>query len=287
MWLSKAKSRMMRIFKDSKSVDAECSPAVKSLRMVLERVDARRARASKGSRVRLVRFKKRKEVGKKTVERGDVGESGCEGEQEGLLAIGSDGFEEESEVGNVEVMESGCDGEQDGLLAIGLDVFEEENLVGNVVEVEEGIKMVAGGSDSDLDELMHIGPEVFEGDQFKNMGLGYDRLDANVPVGVTTSITSKGKSVQHWVDNMKAMWQHESKPGWMAAIGDDHRYPHYYSLASMAESSAHYRATGYDGLSVIEELEEIDTSEDDDETIVTAFEVPIGGLLLVKIAEIS
>ena len=259
MWFTKTTSRVARFFKSSDAVVAKyegCSPAVSSLRLVLERDDARRARASKGKRVPLLPSRKNGVVIKKTVE--------------------SNG-----------VVKSDCDDEQDRLLAIGPEAFEEENPVENLIGVEEGAKVAATTCEDVLDGLMHIGPEVFEGDGAKDMGLGEECWNANVPAGIARSTTSKEESVQRWIDSMKFMEKDKGIQGGITANGGGDRYPHHRHASFTAEGSRHDYAAEYDVLSVIEEVDEMDTSGDDEKTVITAIEVPIRGLLLIRIAAVS
>ena len=259
MWFTKTTSRVTRLFKSSDAVFARyegCSPAVSSLRLVLAKDDARRARASKENRAPLLRSRKNGVVTKKTVK-------------------------------SNEVVKSACDDEQDGLLAIGPEVFEEENPVGNVVGVAVGVKVAATTCEDVLDELMHIGPEVFEGDRIKDKGFGEECLNANLPAGVGRSRTSKEESVQHWIDSMKVMGKDKDIQGGTTATGGDGRYLYHRYTSFTAKGLAHDCAAEYDVLSVIEEIDEMDTSEDDEKTVITAIEVPIRGLPLIRIAAVS
>ena len=218
--------------------------------MILEKDDARRAR---GCKKRIVVSRKDKGLPTKTLE------------------------------GN-EAIETTYD---DGQLAIGPDVFGAEERVGNVVEEGEGVEVAATATDDGNHELMHIGPEVFKGDRVENMGIGYNHLGANVLGGVATSTRSKEILVQHWIDDMKAMEKHRGNPGGTAAIEGDHRYPHHRYASFMVEKLVDDSAAETDVVSVLEDGDEVDASDDDARTVITAIKFPMSELLLVVNVEVS
>ena len=258
MWFPKTRSRFMRIFKSSTAVDApaseRCSPAVRSLRMVLERDDKRRASRFKGNGGMVLRFGKDEAKARGRDESRQIGGSGYGDGGEGGLLVHGNVVEEEEGVTSMGVGIS--DDGFDELMHIGPELFE--------------------GDDDGFDELMHIGPELFEGDRMKDVELGGDRLDMQAPLGIIGSITSKARSVQHWIDNMEAMENHRGSPERTITIGDDHRYPDDQGASCMAEDLAHDCVAEQGVLPVIEESDEMDSSEDDDMTVITAFEFPIG-----------
>lgn len=170
----------------------------------------------------------------------------------------------------------------DGLLAIGLDVFEAEERVGNVVEEGEGVKVAATTTDDENHELMHIGPEVFEGDRVENMGIGDNHLDANVLGGVATSTRSKEIFVQHWINDMKAMEKHRGNPGGTAAIEGDHRYASF-----MVEKLVDDNAAETNVVSGLQDGDGVDASDGDARTVITVVKFPMSELLLVVNVEVS
>ena len=209
--------------------------------MLLERDDARRARASRKSKVTILPSEQQEFAVKKPAESNEVIENACGGEEAGVLAIGP----------------------------------EEEDRVEDIIEVHESVKGVVTEFDDGFERLMRIGPEVFEDDRAEDMGVEDKRLNANDLAGVKTIRRSKGNSVQRWIDNVETMGTHNSNPRRTTAAGGDHHYSrHHASL--MVEGSAHESTAEHDVVSGAENRDEVGTSEDDAKTVITAIEIPIG-----------
>ena len=257
MWLPKPNLRCLTCL--SKSPDAvhtasgRCSPAVSFLRMLLERDDAQRAHASRKNKVTILPPKKQEYVVKKPVGSNKVVERGCGGEEAGVLAIGP----------------------------------EEEDRVEDIIEVDEGVKGVAAEFDDGFERLMRIGPELFEGDRAEDMGVGDERLNANALRVEKISKKSKGNSVYHWIDNMEAMGKQRGDTGWISTVGSDDRYPRHHHMSLMAEGLAHDSAPEQDLALEGEDVNEMDSGDDDEKTVITAIEVPIGKSSLVSNLEVG